>query len=311
MSRHSAFVSAAHRQLWAARVMTLRHNTGGTFNKGATMTRRALSLIACALFIGCAGRDRPPPSTLLQAREAYALAERSDSARFDPAGLQAARSSLDRAEALYVNQADSVQVETAAYVALRRAQRAKLDGETSRHELRFFDAQLQAKQLGNVAPGPAPDFDTEADAALQQLAPQLTIMDQYRSTLVRLPCESLFRADAPQLSAAAPITLDPLARALKEQGERAIVVVGYTDAGDTERNVQLSQRRAQAVADYLNAHGVPRDKLAVRGLGSNNPVAGNDTAQGRRENSRIEILVRKPERPGTPRARDEQSSALR
>ena len=263
------------------------------------MTRRLVTMIYCALTLGlsnaCATSTavHRAPETLLQAREAYANAEHSPAARFDPAGLHAAKSSLDQAEALFDDHADSFQVEAAAYVAMRRAQRTKLDGESSSWQRRALDAQAQAKQLD--APAGHELEDTRADDAIQQLrlAPEIVLNEQHRSTIIRLACAELFGPHDAQLSPAAHDKLRRIVPALKEQGDRRILIVGYTDSGALEGKLMLSKRRAQAVADYLAAQGVPRDKLAARGLGPNNPIASNDTAPGRADNSRIEILVQK------------------
>lgn len=67
---------------------------------------------------------------------------------------------------------------------------------------------------------------------------------------------------------------------------------GYTDNSGTQAvNVPLSNNRAQTVADFLVVHGVTSDRLTVRGLGSINPVATNDTLDGRAKNRRVEIVV--------------------
>jgi peptidoglycan-binding protein ArfA len=67
---------------------------------------------------------------------------------------------------------------------------------------------------------------------------------------------------------------------------------GYTDNSGTEAiNIPLSNQRAQRVADFLVAHGVPGTQLVVKGLGSVNPVAPNDTPDGRAKNRRVEIVV--------------------
>jgi peptidoglycan-binding protein ArfA len=67
---------------------------------------------------------------------------------------------------------------------------------------------------------------------------------------------------------------------------------GYTDDSGTEAiNISLSNQRAQKVADFLVAHGVPGAQLVVKGLGSVNPVAPNDTPDGRAKNRRVEIVV--------------------
>jgi OOP family OmpA-OmpF porin len=72
-----------------------------------------------------------------------------------------------------------------------------------------------------------------------------------------------------------------------------IDVIGHADAeGEEPANQLLSERRAQAVADYLVAAGLPSERLTVLGAGSLRPVAPNGTAEGRAQNRRIEFVVR-------------------
>jgi peptidoglycan-binding protein ArfA len=67
---------------------------------------------------------------------------------------------------------------------------------------------------------------------------------------------------------------------------------GYTDNSGAEGiNIPLSTQRAQTVADFLVAHGVAAAQVVVKGLGSVNPIAPNDTAEGRAKNRRVEIVV--------------------
>ncbi|CAL80381.1 conserved hypothetical protein; putative outer membrane protein (ompA-like) [Bradyrhizobium sp. ORS 278] len=70
-------------------------------------------------------------------------------------------------------------------------------------------------------------------------------------------------------------------------------IIGHTDAeGDSAANQVLSQKRAQAVADYLVKAGLPADRFTPIGYGSTQPIASNDTAEGRTQNRRIEFVVR-------------------
>src|SRR5882757_3129276 len=70
-------------------------------------------------------------------------------------------------------------------------------------------------------------------------------------------------------------------------------VAGHTDGdGDEMRNQTLSEKRAQAVADYLVKAGLPSDRFVPIGYGSTQPVAGNDTDEGKAQNRRIEFVVR-------------------
>jgi len=69
-------------------------------------------------------------------------------------------------------------------------------------------------------------------------------------------------------------------------------VEGHTDSvGGDEYNMQLSQRRAEAVRDYLVQQGVPQNTVDSRGFGKTKPVATNDTPEGRQQNRRVELVL--------------------
>ncbi len=71
-----------------------------------------------------------------------------------------------------------------------------------------------------------------------------------------------------------------------------VTVNGYTDNASAEGiNIPLSVQRATVVAEYLIANGVARDRVTAKGLGSANPIASNDTAEGRAKNRRAELVV--------------------
>jgi OOP family OmpA-OmpF porin len=72
-----------------------------------------------------------------------------------------------------------------------------------------------------------------------------------------------------------------------------IEVAGHTDGdGEDGFNQELSQKRAQVVVDYLVKAGLPASRFTAVGYGSTQPIAGNDTDQGKAQNRRIEFLVR-------------------
>ncbi len=85
--------------------------------------------------------------------------------------------------------------------------------------------------------------------------------------------------------------LDEAARILKENPSINVQVQGYTDAiGSVEYNLKLSDRRAATVKNYLVAQGVSASRLTTKGFGKSNPVASNDTADGRAQNRRVELV---------------------
>lgn len=80
---------------------------------------------------------------------------------------------------------------------------------------------------------------------------------------------------------------------LKQEGGIAVIAEGHTDSVGTDAyNMKLSQRRAQAVRDYLVAGGISPKRITSEGFGESNPVASNDTADGRAQNRRVELRVR-------------------
>lgn len=86
--------------------------------------------------------------------------------------------------------------------------------------------------------------------------------------------------------------LDSVAKVAKEYKQTTLQIIGYTDStGNDAINLPLSQRRAAAVAQYLELRGVPGTRISALGLGAQNPLASNATAAGREQNRRVEILL--------------------
>lgn len=101
--------------------------------------------------------------------------------------------------------------------------------------------------------------------------------------------------------------LDAVVDILKQNSDiRKVRVEGHCDyKGSDAYNMKLSQRRANAVRDYLMAHGVEGDRLVAVGYGESRPVASNETAEGRARNRRVEFVILEqegvaPESPEPP-----------
>lgn len=101
-----------------------------------------------------------------------------------------------------------------------------------------------------------------------------------------------FEFDSDVLTRAAEVILDDVAQVLAGMPGTPVEIAGHTsDEGDQYYNIDLSQRRADAVRRYLIAAGIPASQLMAKGYGGNAPVNQNDTAKGRRGNRRVEIKV--------------------
>src|SRR5262245_12934859 len=102
----------------------------------------------------------------------------------------------------------------------------------------------------------------------------------------------MFGSDGISLNPADDHILTQVADKLKACPNAHATINGYTDNTGTEGiNIPLSSQRAGTVADFLVAHGVAREHLVIKGLGSINPIASNDTPDGRAKNRRVEIVV--------------------
>ena len=103
---------------------------------------------------------------------------------------------------------------------------------------------------------------------------------------------TLFAFDSAQLNAADKSGLDATVKKIKAENPDKVLVKGYADTtGAAAYNVKLSQRRADAVADYLVKGGVCPKKVTAKGYGSTTAFDAKDTAAGRAQNRRVEVVT--------------------
>jgi OOP family OmpA-OmpF porin len=101
-----------------------------------------------------------------------------------------------------------------------------------------------------------------------------------------------FDFDKAQLKPSGRDVLDGAVKTLRDNPSLHVVVEGHTDSvGKDAYNQKLSERRAKAVRDYLVREGIEPSRITTRGYGESRPVASNDTAEGRAENRRAEIIA--------------------
>jgi OmpA-OmpF porin, OOP family len=103
----------------------------------------------------------------------------------------------------------------------------------------------------------------------------------------------LFATASAQIRPESTPTLNDIAQMLERHGDLRIRIEGHTDSvGSAAANQRLSEQRAQAVVDHLvNRAGVAADRLEAAGMGETEPVDTNDTAEGRQNNRRVELVV--------------------
>lgn len=269
-----------------------------------------------------------PPRSLLDARAAYQQAATGPAARRTPAQLHVAQTSLMLAEQTYSDEGDSQRARDRAYVAMRKAQLAEVQAATDEDNERAAHAENNAEQIkranelatqqdlnrtkAELASEQQRRLDAERAAAeaMSKLANVASVKQESRGTVITLSGSVIFASGKADLLPSARAKLSQVAAALKHSEPGAkFEVNGYTDSrGSLDLNQELSTRRAAAVRTYLITQGVPEDRIVSQGLGPNNPVADNNTAEGRANNRRVEIVVKGNQPNELDRSTSEQRS---
>lgn len=142
------------------------------------------------------------------------------------------------------------------------------------------------------------EAEKRAAQAAADLAKFASVKQEARGMVITLSGSVLFVTAKADLLPAAQLKLNDVANALiKEDPLSKLVVEGHTDSqGAAAYNQDLSQRRAQVVRDYLVSRGIAADRITAQGFGPSRSVADNNSAEGRANNRRVEIVVQ----PSTP-----------
>jgi outer membrane protein OmpA-like peptidoglycan-associated protein len=289
-----------------------------------------LTVLAMAgLLAGCGG-DRIPPKSLVDARNEFASAKNGMAGQLDPTDVHEAELALQKAESAWGSAPDDPNTNDAAIVAQRRAQiaeaeaasiKAQKDADAAKRDLQdVLSSQLknargqldQTKQTLNQTQSTLNQTQTalqqqQAAAAAQAqklaeleaklkdardtIAKIAAVKDDDRGMVITLSGEVLFKTGKWDLKAGAMAKLDQIAEALRGK-EQPIVVFGFTDnVGTRDNNMDLSQKRATSVRDYLVGRGIPADLVTAQGKGPDEPIQDNTSVEGRAANRRVEIVV--------------------
>jgi len=228
-----------------------------------------------------------------QAQAAKARAEAAEQA----ARRQQAETARQQAEAA---KADAERMKTQAEQAAAEAGKARADAEQARQAaLAQQQAALQQKQVAEAETERARQMAAKAEAEKAELRAQLlaqlnSIMqtnDTARGLIVNLS-DVLFDTGSRVLKPGAREKLAKISGIILAHPGLTLEIEGHTDSvGSDEFNQQLSERRADSVSDFLAEQGVPVSTITARGFGKLQPVATNDTPEGRQRNRRVEIVV--------------------
>lgn len=168
-----------------------------------------------------------------------------------------------------------------------------LTGLVGRDRAQRNDALIGAGVNAVGAAETNPYMDQQEQELQRQLSgKQIAIIRAGDQLVITLPSADLFDPNKDTLRRGAMDELNVIAAVLKKNARTTVDVYGHTDmGGDEKKNLDLTQKRALAVARHLAEQGVDTRRLSVTGFGSSRPVGSNDTAQERAANRRIEIQL--------------------
>lgn len=136
------------------------------------------------------------------------------------------------------------------------------------------------------------EMDKRAEKMQQDLGETATVERVGEGIKLTFDSQLLFDFGKSDLRESNKRNLQTFAETLKQYTDTDLLIVGHTDnAGSDSFNQTLSTQRAAAVSDYLVYSGVNRNRLNIEGEGERQPVASNNTEQGREQNRRVEIAV--------------------
>jgi outer membrane protein OmpA-like peptidoglycan-associated protein len=269
-------------------------------NPRGVMLRKTLiaTAVASVLLAACAAAPVKPDGAAEARSKLTQLQSDPNLASRAPQAMKEADTAVSAAEQ---PQADQELAAYKVYLADRKVEIAREQAETS------FAEDQRAALSAQRESGRLDARTREADAAhlavansqqlaadLQRRIDALQAKPTDRGLVVTLG-DVLFDTGKAGLKAGATSNLNKLVAFLNQYPDRTVVIEGYTDSvGSEDYNQGLSERRADSVKAYLAAQGISAIRLSALGKGESDPVAGNDSAAGRQQNRRVEVIISNP-----------------
>jgi outer membrane protein OmpA-like peptidoglycan-associated protein len=147
---------------------------------------------------------------------------------------------------------------------------------------------------GAITGGTVGYYMDKQDAELRQRlrGTGVSVTRNGQEIILNMPGNITFQVDRDEIRPGFFETLGSVAIVLREYDQTQVEVSGHTDStGSDEHNRDLSQRRAESVAEYLASQGIARERLVPEGYGEAYPIADNGTESGRAQNRRVEIRL--------------------
>lgn len=275
----------------------------------------SISIIAVAALAGCSSTP-PTPTALELVRNDYLAAQNNPRTTALAAGeLKDAAVALQKANDAAARNESAATVDHLAYLAKQRVAIAEETGKQKSAEMTVTNANLERGRIQLAARTQEADTaqresemakrqTREAEIRNSQLEAQIRDLNAKQTArgLVITISDVLFDTNQAQLKGGTSGSLEKLVSFLNQYPQRKVLIEGFTDSiGSESSNLQLSTRRSNAVRMALIKMGVSNSRIATNGYGEAFPVADNDSASGRQQNRRVEIIVSDDTGSITPR----------
>ncbi len=269
------------------------------------MNAKLLIGICAALALGACASTPQPNAALVSARTTVGAAEADPNvSKYAALDLKSAKDNLAIAEAAQLAHKDA-QIAHPAYLATQNARMALAHGSAKADDARVAAGQAERDQIRlaartsevQSANAAATSALSQRDAAAAEAARLQGEVDRLNAKptprgLVLTLGDVLFDTGKADLNPGAGRKLDQLAQFLTEHPDRRVQIDGFTDSVGTDAyNLDLSQRRADAVKSALLVRGIESARVSTQGYAKAFPVASNAEAGGRQLNRRVEVII--------------------
>jgi outer membrane protein OmpA-like peptidoglycan-associated protein len=226
------------------------------------------------------------------------LARSSDAKEYAPVVLNDAERSVDQLNGLVTENASNADIDHQIYLTERKLDTVEATVTLKKSEEMVANAEAERKDIllnARTREAEAAAQYAELMAArakeLEETVANLTAKETERGLVLSLD-NILFEFDKAAIKPGAERTIEKVSEFLNEYPDREIIIEGFTDSvGSDDYNLQLSERRAQAVKEALTENSVAATRVDTKGYGEAYPVASNDSNSGRLQNRRVEIVI--------------------
>lgn len=266
---------------------------------------RAIAAIAAVVALAACQSTPPRHAQLEEARRAYQdVSNNPEVLQSAQLELEQARKTLYQAETAWKERQDEGETNHLAYLATQQAKVAlnigmqhaadkMVTAAGAQRERAISDAKTKDIQVARADVQVARADAEAARMTAQALEQELQALQgkQTPRGMVVVLQDVLFDVGKSDLKPGAQSRLEKLASVLKNHPDRKLMVEGYTDStGGDAFNQTLSQERAASVKEALTGLGIASERIEAKGFGEAKPVASNDTAAGRQQNRRVEVV---------------------